>query len=168
LPQHQRNDIFVFAVDGSRYLLPATEELRDRFDPQSGLQHADKGHYPQCLATTIYDVFRHLSIARSVAPIYASERDEFIKLLPRIPVNQLLLLDRGYPSYELFKILQETYPGYYIFRCNAINTFPAVVHFIECNKAEDIIAIAPSYSYSQKVTVTERKQLISFKLRVIR
>lgn len=166
--QHQWNNMFVFAIDGSKYLLPATKELRDRFDPHSGLENSGKGHYPQCLVTTIYDVFRRIPIARSVAAINVSERDEFIKLLPRIPVNQLLLLDRGYPSYELFKILQEQYAGYYIFRGNAVNTFPAVLQFIESNKEEDIIEIAPSYSYSHKVTVSERKQLQPIQLRVIR
>ena len=167
-PLHQWKEMFVFAIDGSKYLLPATDELRETFDPNSGLQNCGKGHYPQCLVTTIYDVFRRIPIARSVAAISASERDEFIKLLHRIPANQLLLLDRGYPSYEIFKILNEQYFGHYILRCNAANTFPAVEQFIQSNKEEDIIYIDPGYKYSKKVTVAERKQLKPIKLRVIK
>ena len=167
-PLHQWKEMFVFAIDGSKYLLPATDELREKFDPNSGLQNCGKGHYPQCLVTTIYDVFRRIPIARSVAAINASERAEFIKLLHRIPANQLLLMDRGYPSYEIFKILNEQYSGHYILRCNAANTFPAVEQFIQSNKDEDIIYIDPSYKYSKKVTVAERKQLKPIKLRVIK
>ena len=39
----------VFAIDGSKYRLPASEALRAAFDPGSGLDHPGKGHYPQCL-----------------------------------------------------------------------------------------------------------------------
>jgi len=167
-PLHQWKKMFVFAIDGSKYLLPATDELREKFDPNSRLHNCGKGHYPQCLVTTIYDVFRRFPIARSVAANNASERDEFIKLLHRIPVNQLLLMDRGYPSYEIFKILNEQYSGHYIFRCNATHTFPAVEQFIKSDKNEDIIYIDPSYKYSRKVTTAERKQLRPIKLRVIK
>lgn len=48
----------VFATDGSKYDLPATEDLREKFDPESGLENAGKGHFPQCLVSTLFDVFR--------------------------------------------------------------------------------------------------------------
>src|SRR5512143_420703 len=59
----------VFAIDGSIYQLPAAEALRQAFDPNSGLDHPGKGHYPHCLVSTVYDVFRRLPIARTVRPI---------------------------------------------------------------------------------------------------
>lgn len=62
----------VFAFDGSKYDLPATAEIRKAFDPKSGLQYSGKGHYPQCLVTTAYDVFRRLPIARTVVPANSS------------------------------------------------------------------------------------------------
>jgi hypothetical protein len=64
-PQFTWHGMSVFANDGSKYDLPATEELRNVFDPQSGLQYSGKGHYPQCLVSTTYDVFRRLPIART-------------------------------------------------------------------------------------------------------
>ena len=39
----------VFAIDGSIYQLPASQALRQAFDPDSGLEHPGKGHYPHCL-----------------------------------------------------------------------------------------------------------------------
>jgi hypothetical protein len=56
----------VYATDGSKYNLPATGNIREKFDPDSGLQNKGKGHYPQCLVSTHYDVFRRLAIARTV------------------------------------------------------------------------------------------------------
>lgn len=62
--------------------------LRAAFDPDSGLDHAGKGHYPQCLVSTVQDVFRRLPIARTVRPIAdANEREELKALLPFIPAG---------------------------------------------------------------------------------
>lgn len=62
-PEYLWHGMSVYAVDGSAYTLPATEENRKEFDPNSGLNHRGKGHYPQCLVSTAYDVFRRLPIA---------------------------------------------------------------------------------------------------------
>lgn len=132
----------VFAVDGSVYDLPATEALRQAFDPDSGLGHPGRGHYPQCLVSTVYDVFRRLPIARSVQPMaQANEREEAKALLPRIPAGGVLLFDRGYPSYDLIDYLRRHYQGWWLFRCPARSTFPAVEAFVRSGRAEAMITL---------------------------
>lgn len=102
----------VFAIDGSKYRLPAADALRKAFDPDSGLDHPGQGHYPQCLVSTVYDVFRRLPIARTVQSIaHANEREEVKVLLPQIPLGGVLLFDRGYPSYDLIDYLLRRYRG---------------------------------------------------------
>ncbi len=64
--EYRWNGLSGFAFDGSKYTRPATPALRDEFDPKSGFEYDEKGHYPQCLVTTVYDVFRRLPIARAV------------------------------------------------------------------------------------------------------
>jgi hypothetical protein len=59
--EYQWRGLSVFAFDGSTYTLPATEAIRQAFDPQSGLAAPGRGHYPQCLVMTAYDVLRRLS-----------------------------------------------------------------------------------------------------------
>ena len=111
----------VFAIDGSKYQLPAADAVRAAFDPHSGLEHPGKGHYPQCLVSTAYDVFRRLPIARTVQPMAAANEREKVKaLLPSIPRNGVLLVDRGYPSYDLFEHLQRQSQGSWLLRCPAI------------------------------------------------
>lgn len=158
----------VFAIDGSKYTLPATTEIRKEFDPKSGFQYKNKGHYPQCLVSTAYDVFRRLPVARTIVPVNSSEREQVKQLLQHIPQNNLLLYDRGYPSYELIKYLNENYSGYYIFRCPASETFPAVEKFLESKEQEDIIQISPTQKSKKKFPKDERKKLGPIKLRVIR
>jgi hypothetical protein len=142
----------VFAIDGSKYRLPASDELRQAFDPDSGLDHPGKGHYPYCLVSTVYDVFRRLPIARSVRPIAeANEREEVKALLPLIPPGGVLLFDRGYPSYDLIAYLTRYYSGYWLFRCPAQSTFPAVEAFVRSGQSQALIALR--YSKTQTVTV---------------
>jgi hypothetical protein len=158
----------VFAFDGSKYDLPATEEIRKEFDPQTGFQYEGKGHYPQCLVTTAYDVFRRLPVARSVVSIHGSEREEAQALLPSIPSGSVLLFDRGYPSYELIAYLRENYKGYFLFRCPAQSTFPAVEAFVASGRQEGFILIDPSNKYLQRLSRRQRKKAKVIQLRIIK
>lgn len=134
----------VFAIDGSKYDLPASAALRAAFDPDSGLDQPGKGHYPQCLVSTVHDVFRRLPIARTVRPIAdANEREELKALLPHIPAGGVLLCDRGYPSYDLINFVRRQYHGYWLFRCPAQSTFPAVAAFVQSGREEDLITLQP-------------------------
>jgi len=158
----------VFAIDGSKYTLPASDELRAAFDPQSGLEYSGKGHYPQCLVSTLYDVFRRLPIARYVGPRDSSERDAALKLLPFIPENSLAIMDRGFPSYDFIRELQQNFSGHFLMRCSARSTFPAVERFVNSNKKEDVISIKPTLKALSKTKSEDHKNLRPLKIRVIR
>ncbi len=158
----------VVAFDGSKYDLPATEEIRKEFDPNSGFEHEGRGHYPQCLVTTAYDVFRHLPIARSIVSIHGSEREQAVSLLPAIQAGCVLLFDRGYPSYELIAYLRERYDGYFLFRSPAQSTFAAVEAFLSGRQEEGYIVISPTSSYLGKLNGKEKKKAKAIQLRIIK
>ncbi len=80
--------------------------------------------------STLYDVFRRFPVARTIVSIHGSEREEAAALLPSVPEKSVLLFDRGYPSYDLFRLLIKTYRQYFVFRCPASATFPAVEAFV--------------------------------------
>lgn len=158
----------VFAIDGSKVDLPATQELREEFDPHSGLHREGKGHFPQCLVSTALDVFRRLPVARSVVSIHDSEREQAKELLASIPAGNVLLFDRGYPSYELIAHLRTHYSGYFIFRCPAANTFPAVEAFVRSGDREGFIVITPSNKYLKRLGGKQRKRASLIQLRILR
>lgn len=158
----------VIGIDGSKYNLPATEENRKEFDPKSGLDHAGKGHYPQCLVTTAYDVFRRFPVARTVASIHGSEREEALNLLASIRPGAVLLFDRGYPSYHLICSLRDHYNGYFIFRCQAKSTFPAVEEFVRSGRQEGYILLHPSNNYMVALSRRQLKKAKVIQLRIIR
>jgi hypothetical protein len=165
--QYTWHGLSVYAIDGSKYTLPATETIRHEFDPHSGLEHEGKGHYPHCLVSTLYDVFRRLPVARTIVSIHGSEREEAAALLPSVPHKSVLLLDRGYPSYDLLRLLSKTYRQYFVFRCPASSTFPAVEAFVKSGKSEATIWITPSNKALTMLSARQRKRLNALRVRVI-
>lgn len=159
----------VFAIDGSKYSLPASRELRQVFDPDSGLEKPGKGHYPQCLVSTVYDVFRRLPVARTVVAIAeGDERKQAAAMLAQIPPGGVLLHDRGYPSFEYIDVLNRRYDGDYVFRCPAQSTFPAVERFVKSAREEALIWIDPSSAFLGKKPKREQSGIRSIQLRAIR
>jgi hypothetical protein len=159
------------AYDGSKYLLPASEEIRAHFDPESGLgkKNNASGHYPICLVSTAYDVLRQIRIARSVVPIEeANEREEAINLLDQIPQGGVLLFDRGYPSFDIIHKLTQDHHSFYLFRCPATSTFSAVVEFVTSGKKEAMIELPPGQRYRSKVGSAFAKDTKSILLRAIK
>lgn len=154
----------VFAIDGSRYTLPATDQLRQEFDPDSGLDHYSKGHFPIALVSTVYDVFKRLPVARLVSPAKASERNDAKKLVSLLPQGNVILFDRGYPGYEFFLNMLQ-YQGYFIARCPAKSTFPAIMKFVRSSGNDAIITIKPTHDYLVK---TKDKTATELRLRVIK
>jgi len=165
--QYKWHGMSVYAVDGSKYTLPASSELREEFDPESGLENTGKGHYPQCLVSTIYDVFRRLPIAKTVVACDSSERTEALKMLHRVPPDNLIMFDRGYPGYDIIRKLVRNYSGHFLFRCPAKNSFLALKEFVESNKTDAIIFINPP-NERQKKTLSSKSSSESIKLRAIK
>ena len=157
----------VFAIDGSKFTLPASDEIREHFDPDSGLQNNGKGHYPQALVSTAFDVFRRIPVARTVMPSNTSEREEAMAMLAHMP-RGIVLFDRGYPSYEFILHMMENYAGHFLFRCPTSSTFPAVARFLASGAEDGIIEIAPSERYRSKLSASARRDLTSLTVRVIR
>ena len=167
-PEFHWHGMSVFAIDGSKYTLPATKELRQEFDPKSGLEYQGKGHYPQCLGSVVYDVFRRLPVAKTVVGIHGSERDEALKMLPKIPNGNVLLFDRGYPSFEFIKELIHGYKGYFLMRCSAEYSFPALDQLVQSHETEAELWLDPSNKYLSSLPQKKRKQQDPVKVRAIK
>jgi hypothetical protein len=103
-----------------------------------------KGHDPQCLVSTAYDVFRRLPVARTVPSIAnANEREEVKALLPQISPGGVLLFDRGYPSDDLIGHLLRHDQGHWVIRGPAAATFPAVEALAQSGQTEAILTLMP-------------------------
>jgi hypothetical protein len=158
----------VFAFDGSQYHLPATEAVRQAFDPQSGLEYPGRGHDPQCLVTTAYDVFRRLPVGRTVCALQdGDERAQAQQLLPLLPPNSLSLFDRGFPSYGFLSDLHP-HSRLSLMRCPATSTFPTVEALARSGRAETRLWLTPSDTCKRSLTLAQRRTLAPLRLRAMR
>lgn len=165
--QHTWKGHSVFAVDGSRYTLPGSKDIRDTFDPGSGLHKQGEGHYPEAQVMVVYDVFRRLPVRCSMKSVHVSEREEALDFLPQLPEG-ILLYDRGYPSYEILYQHMTVHNREFVMRCPVKSSFAAVKKFAASGKAEDIISIKPPKTFRYKQPKEKRKDFVPLRLRAVR
>ena len=111
----------VTAIDGSRYNLPTAKELQAHY----GIQESS-GEQVQALGSCLYDVLNGIVIDAQLTRVNGNERElaakhiEFLSSNPaRRGEKELLLMDRGYPSYEFIRDIERLGMHYAIRCCKA-------------------------------------------------
>lgn len=106
----------VAAIDGSRYNLPCTPELQEKYGEQISSGEAQV----QALGSCLYDVLNGMVLHCLFDHCKSSERNlakKHVDSLKNIPYDKFLMVyDRGYPSYELIEDLQSKGLSY-LMRC---------------------------------------------------
>jgi len=96
--EHWKMDDWVpMAADASRFELPHTRAHEDAFG-----RAGRKKTGPQLAVLTLYHIVSGLPWDWTIGPGTASERHQLRELLPTLPQDVLLMLDAGFPGYELF------------------------------------------------------------------
>ena len=128
----------VFAVDGTKYTLPASEELIEVFGRQNC--GAVEAHYPQTLVSILFNVKSKVAHDITIERNYSSERQDFKTLCNSLNDNDLLILDRGYPSYEIFDFLLDK-KAHFIIRSPLSKTFNIVKDFLKSGLKDKIMEL---------------------------
>jgi len=126
----------VFAMDGSRVNVQRSHELHRKFGAPGG------AHCPQILISTLINVFSDVPSDVVVAPNATSERELLLQHLDRLSPGDVLLLDRGYPSFEILRILSERGIDFVI-RVPKSHTFGAVDTFLASEGNDYRVLIEP-------------------------
>lgn len=117
------NGYRVCAIDGSDINLPNTKELLEIYGSEP---YSNGSTQVQSLVSCLYDVLNHTIIDASMNPYDFNERKaaiEHINKLDNIRTEkELIIMDRGYPSEELLKTLEDKQYKY-LFRVNRYNFF---------------------------------------------
>lgn len=95
----------LLAVDGTRLVLPNHPTVVEEFGVH---QFGPKADSPRSLAmgSLLYDPLNLLTIDSQISPYASSERDLLMKHLEKVNAGDMLLLDRGYPSFWLLFLLK--------------------------------------------------------------
>lgn len=127
----------IFAVDGMRHNLQRSAELGEHF----GVPHG--GHCPQMLVSVLYDVIGKFPVAATMVPGASCERQEMLRLLAHLRPGDVIVLDRGYPSFELMEALRRAGIDFVI-RVPKSGSFEAAKVVIECAGNDYVMIISPS------------------------
>jgi hypothetical protein len=103
------NGYHLFAIDGSTLQLPRTEEIRREFGTRG------RSHICPCAGVSVlFDVLQGWAVDAVFEHANRNERtacsghiDFLHDKLPHTMQNSILLLDRGYPSYELLEKISQ-------------------------------------------------------------
>jgi hypothetical protein len=129
----------VVAIDGTRKIMPYSEQLEAFFGIPSG------SSFPQMLACALYDVLVKIPLDAVYGPFDSSERDMARLLYRDLKNSDLLLLDRGYPSFEL--LCEMCSLGFqFMVRLPITGLFKEVRVFLENGRREGTLTIHPPLS----------------------
>jgi hypothetical protein len=108
----------LLAVDSSLFRLPDRAPVREKFGVvQCGNQHGEHESYPEARVSVLYDLLNQIALDAQLVGSAHAERPLAEAHLPAIQAGDVVLTDRGYPSYRWFG--QVLAPGgHFISRCS--------------------------------------------------
>jgi hypothetical protein len=111
----------VLGVDGSKVLLPDTEDVRAAFGTiaySNGTDAQIQGERPYALASVLYDVLNRVALDATLGRADAYEVDLAIDPLAHTGPTDVLVMDRNYPSYRMLAELTQR-ARHFVIRCSA-------------------------------------------------
>lgn len=96
----------VLGVDGSTLRVPDTPE-NDTYFGRPGTSRGGEAGYPQLRLVTLMVLRSHLLLDAAIGPYRSSEQAVAERLWPSLPDHSLVVLDKGFASYENFHALAD-------------------------------------------------------------
>jgi len=126
----------VLTLDGWRVQVQRSDELFERFG------RIRRTVNPQILVSTLVDVVSRVPQDVVFAPFRTGERELLLELLDRVRTGDVLVLDRGYPSFDVLHALRSRGVDVVV-RVPVRHTFKAVLDFMASGRLRDEIEIPP-------------------------
>jgi len=153
------NGFRLLAVDGSRINLPDTKELEEIY----GRTKNQAGGIVQARTSILYDLLNKFVLDSELAPLSVGENVLALEHLNHTQKDDLVIYDRGYPSFELVYHHTKREIDFLI---RVKTTFNNVVkEFVKSKKKSQIVFIKPGKNISFKEK--EYKKDDSIKVRLI-
>jgi hypothetical protein len=140
------NGFRILAVDGSKITLPCTAELKRCYGVtrnQSGVEVV------QARASVLYDVLNGITLDAVLDNLNKGERQLALRHIHRWKKNDLIIYDRGYPSYDFINEHIKLKANFLI-RIKTTYSFSAVTDFVAGSKRSIVTEIYPREKQSFK------------------
>jgi hypothetical protein len=115
--EHRWRGLAVLGVDGSTLRVPDSPENDAHFG-RAGTSRGDAGAaYPQLRLVTLMVLRSHLLLDAAFGPYSHSEQSLAQHLWPQLPESSLVIVDRGFATYDNFQTLSDpTHQRYWLTR----------------------------------------------------
>ena len=133
------------AADGSMSELPNTPEVANHFGVW---QPASGGTCPKARVSQMFDVLNKVTLDALIAPKDCGERHLAALHFAHLKAGDLVLLDRGYPAFWLFRLIlaQE---AHFCARMK-LSGWKVVAQFVASGKDEQIVTVQPGAAALQE------------------
>lgn len=153
------NGFRLLGCDGSTMSLPPTKELIKFYGTkanQSGTEIA----IARC--SLLYDVLNKMAIDGVFAPMTTGERELAVQHLEHCNKGDLIIFDRGYPSYQMVHELASKDVDF-LFRCK--HDFSKLTQdFVKSNEDSILVDIRPGKNTKSKVEGVKKTSYVSIRL----
>jgi hypothetical protein len=136
----------LLVIDGTLLRLPSVRSIRNHFGERRGGQGVA---CPIGRMSELYDPLNKLTIEGILTPVSIGEREHAHQLLLNLQPNDLVILDRGYPSFTLFKTVTWMNAN---FCARMTGKWAVVKRFLESGLKEQILDLYPSYAAARECT----------------
>ncbi|QAA83107.1 IS4 family transposase [Aequorivita sp. H23M31] len=155
------NGFRLLAVDGTRITLPITDELKAIYGET---KNQSSTVLVQARCSVIYDVLNKYVLDGILAPVVRGERDLALTHLEHCKSNDLIIYDRGYPSYNF---IQQHVKSEFDYLMRVKTSFSGLVmDFEKSRKKSLVVAIYPGKN--AKLTDKEYTKNCPIKVRLVR
>ena len=151
------------AIDGSQLRLPNEADVIKEFGVRNG--RCSQREVPMALTSIYYDVLNQIVIDAGIFPSDMHERHCVQQHLLQARPNDLILLDRGYPAFWLYTLLEQQKLAFCMRARTRLDL--NIKTFLRSRKKQTIIEISPT---RQAIIKCHERQLPTtpVKLRLIR
>lgn len=133
------------AADGSMSELPNTPEVGNHF----GVWHpASGGTCPKARVSQMFDVLNKVTLDALIAPKDDGERYLAALHFAHLQASDLVLLDRGYPAFWLFRLILAK-EAHFCARMK-LSGWKVVAQFVASGKDEQIVTVQPGAAAIQE------------------
>lgn len=152
----------LLAMDGSMADLPNTVTICDHFGvwrPAAG------GECPKARVSQLFDVLNKVTIEALIAPKAQGERTLAGQHCQHLDPTDLVLLDRGYPAFWLFRAIVAQ--GAHFCARMSLTEWQVVRHFVASGQKEQIVWLRPGYQ-ARKACQARHLPIEPLQLRLVR
>jgi hypothetical protein len=130
----------LIAIDGTTFKLPHIKEIAEHF----GVWNVRKGDpCPMARVSQLFDSLNKVTLHAVISPKSIDERQQAMQLFFNLMPRDLVLLDRGYPAFWLFKLIVSTNADF----CARISSkWNIVISFLNSGQKEKIIKLDAPYT----------------------